>query len=147
MLLTVKRFSDNNNATLGLLYIDDIFSGFTLEDEKRFQKVKGETRIPEGIYNIVYRTEGGHHIKYKSKYGKNHFGMLHIIDVPNFQYILIHIGNTEKDTDGCLLVGDTANFNHTIASSTIAYLRIYKIISQELNAGGKVKIEFLDIEK
>lgn len=147
MLLTVKRFSDNTNATLGLLYIDSKFQCFTLEDEKRGVKVKGETRIPEGEYLIKYRTEGGHHTKYKAKYGNKHFGMLHIQDVPNFQWILIHIGNTEKDTDGCLLVGDTANVNHTIASSTVAYLRIYDIISKAMNKGEEVKIKFIDIEK
>jgi hypothetical protein len=145
MQLIVKRYSDNGAATLGALFIDGKFTCFTIEDEKRGTKVKGETRIPEGEYEIKYRTVGTHHESYKKKYGANHYGMLELQNVPNFQFILIHIGNTEKDTDGCLLVGDIAYSSHTVGSSTVAYERIYKVIAGALNKKEKVTIKFVEV--
>lgn len=142
MEIEVKRFSDNKDASLGVLFIDGVFQCFTLEDEERFVKKMGETRIPEGTYEVKLRKEGGHHERYKVKYSDIHKGMLHIVDVPNFKWILIHIGNTEKDTDGCLLVGDIIYSNHTLGGSTIAYKKIYPKIAAELEKNNKVTIKF-----
>lgn len=142
MELKVKRFADNKKATLGYIFVDGVPFCFTLEDEERTTKVKGETRIPEGTYEIKYRKEGGHHATYSKKYGNKHFGMLELQNVPNFQFILIHIGNTEKDTDGCLLVGESALSNFTVANSTVAYERLYPIVAAALNKGEKVTITF-----
>lgn len=147
MKVKVARLIDNGDATMGIISIDGKPICFTLEDEARSVKVKGETRIPEGTYKVVFRKEGTTHAKYTAKYGAKHHGMLHIIDVPNFQYILIHIGNTDEDTDGCLLVGDILNSSFTIASSTSAYEKIYKIISEALLKNENVEIEFVDIQK
>lgn len=78
---------------------------YTLEDEYQALKVKGETRIPAGVYEIKFRKKGGLHAKYNKKYPDIHRGMLHITDVPNFEHILIHTGNTDEHTAGCLIVG------------------------------------------
>lgn len=142
MEIEVKRFSDNKEASVGVMLIDGKFACFTLEDEERFVKKMKETRIPEGTYDIVFRTEGGHHERYKTKFSDIHKGMLHIINVPNFTHILIHIGNTEKDTDGCLLVGDIIYSNHTLGGSTIAYKNIYPQIAKALLNNEKVTIKF-----
>ena len=91
MKLEVLRFSSQNDSTLGMLF--NVTKGrkflcFTLEDEARDTKVKSETRIPEGIYELKLRTEGGFHERYIKKYGnKFHKGMIHVQDVPNFRYI------------------------------------------------------------
>jgi len=147
MQLILKRFADNGQATIGGLYFGTKLLCFTLEDEARLTKVKGETRIPAGEYEIKYRTVGGHHEKYSKLY-KNHKGMLELQNVPNFQFILIHIGNYEKDTDGCLLVGMSANANpFTIQSSTQAYLMVYDLVSEALNKGEKVTIKILEYDK
>jgi hypothetical protein len=146
MKLVVNRLSDNKVSTIGALYIDGVFQCFTLEDEKRLTKVMGETRIPDGVYDVVFRKEGTHHAKYGARYGEAHYGMLHIINVPNFKWILIHIGNTEKDTDGCLLVGEIAYASHTIGSSTVAYEKLYKKVADALLKGDKVTIEFRDVQ-
>ena len=115
MKLKVLRFSSQEDSTSGLLFLEGKkgleFLCYTLEDERRVLKVKGETRIPAGTYQISLRKEGGHHEKYKKKYGKMHKGMLHVIDVPNFKWILIHTGNTDEHTAGCLLVGDSQEKN------------------------------------
>lgn len=152
MNLEVLRYSSQGDSTLGILF--DVTNGqrkflcYTLEDEYRTQKVYSETRIPAGEYEITLRLEGGHHLKYSDKFGSMHKGMLWIRNVPNFEYILIHIGNKDEDTAGCLLVGNTATQNITeegmIGSSTSAYKRVYPPIAAAILAGEKVKIRYVD---
>lgn len=129
MEIKVERIKSNDDATLSIVSIDGKFQCFGLEDEYRESKVSGETRIPAGNYTIDLRTIGGFDSRYKQKFPDFHEGMLHVMGVPNFEYILIHIGNTEKDTAGCLLVGQngcTAGGDITIGSSTTAYKALYK---------------------
>ena len=115
MQLEVVRFSSERDSTNGLLF--DItgecrnFLSYTLEDEYRKEKVMHETRIPAGTYKVTLRTVGGFHAKYTERYGEMHKGMLWVCDVPGFEYILIHTGNTDEHTSGCLLVGDSQNNN------------------------------------
>ena len=154
MKLEVLRFSSDNDSTLGALF--DVtekrkFLCFTLEDEFREVKVSGETRIPSGTYNITLRTVGGCNQRYDDKFGTDfNKGMLWVRDVPGFEYILIHIGNTDDNTDGCLLVGDSQTQNITkngfIGSSTDAYTRIYPPIADVLVDGGKVTITYIDYD-
>jgi hypothetical protein len=154
MKLEVQRFSSQSNSTLGMLFdITDkpIFLCYTLEDEFREVKVSGETRIPSGTYNITLRTEGGFNERYTEKFGSSfNKGMLWVRDVTNFEYILIHIGNTDKDSSGCLLVGDSQTQNITkngfIGASTDAYKRIYPKIADVLVSGGKVDITYVDYD-
>jgi hypothetical protein len=154
MKLEVLRFSSQNDSTLGMLF--DVTKGrkflcFTLEDEARDTKVKSETRIPEGIYELKLRTEGGFHERYIKKYGnKFHKGMIHVQDVPNFRYILWHTGNTDKHTAGCLLLGDTSQQNITkegfIGGSTTAYKRVYPTIAEALTEGKQVRVKYIDFD-
>ena len=102
MKLTVVRTQFGTDATNGLLFIDGIFECYTLEDQYQAVKVMHETCIPEGTYDIQFRKTGGFHSKYSERYKNAHYGMLHIQDVPNFTYILIHTGNTDEHTS-CLL--------------------------------------------
>ena len=153
MKLQVVRFSSESDSTNGLLF--DITEGvkflaYTLEDERREEKVMSETRIPAGTYEIKLRTEGGHHNKYASRYGSMHKGMLWLQDVPNFKWILIHCGNTDEHTAGCLLVGDSQENNQIkengfIGSSSNAYKRIYPSIAEAVE-NEKVTIEYIDVD-
>jgi len=153
MKLEVLRFSSGEDSTSGLLF--DISNGreflaYTLEDEYRDSKKYGETRIPAGIYKIQLRTVGGFHTKYSTRFYDIHKGMLHIIDVPGFDFILIHCGNTDEHTHGCLLVGDTQNNNMVeedgfIGRSTAAYKRIYPAIAKALEQGEEVTIKYIDL--
>ena len=52
----------------------------------------------------------------QSKYGDMHKGMLWVRDIPGFEYILIHTGNTDEHTSGCLLVGDTQENNQLVTN-------------------------------
>jgi len=134
MKLEVIRFNKGIDSTNGILF--DITDGkrkflcYTLEDEDRDEKVQGETCIPEGEYRLGIRDVGGFHQKYSKRFADIHKGMLEICDVPNFSYVLIHCGNTDEHTAGCLLVGDTQENNNIkkdgfIGKSTAAYMRIY----------------------
>ncbi len=148
MELTVLRYSSGEESTLGLLFIDGKFACYTLEDEHRVIKVPGKTRIPAGRYKIKLRKEGSHHLRYKSKFPGIHKGMLHITNVPGFKWILIHIGNDDDDTAGCLLVGESSISNITqkgrINNSTLAYSRIYPGIARAIEGGHNVWITYLD---
>jgi len=154
MKLKVIRFNSQSDSTNGLLF--DATNGmdflcYTLEDEKREEKVMAETRIPAGTYEIKLRKEGGFHGRYTKKYGSMHKGMLHVQDVPNFKWILIHTGNTDEHTAGCLIVGDSQENNTLIkdgfiGKSTQAYKRIYPPIAKALENGEKVTIEYIDLD-
>ncbi|HAY88143.1 MAG TPA: hypothetical protein DCY51_01720 [Bacteroidetes bacterium] len=152
MELDVIRYSDNGDSTLGLLFINSKWESYTLEDEHRDVKVKGETRIPAGRYQIKFRTVGGFHGKYVIQYGAEwHKGMLELQNVPNFKYILIHAGNHEGHTAGCLLVGETSNDNKDekgfIGASRDAYKDIYPQVRDALIAGEEVWITYHDFDK
>tara|TARA_Y100001938_G_scaffold66134_1_gene91851 strand:- start:2953 stop:3432 length:480 start_codon:yes stop_codon:yes gene_type:complete len=155
MKLKVLRFSSQEDSTSGLLFLEgDLgleFLCYTLEDEHREDKIMGETRVPAGTYQIKLRTEGGFHERYKKKYGSMHKGMLHVTNVPNFKWILIHTGNTDEHTAGCLLVGDSQENNNIskngfVGKSVNAYKRIYPDISKALIKGEEVTIEYIDFD-
>ena len=155
MQLEVLRYSSQKDSTNGLLF--DVSNGdrkflcFTLEDEHRDTKVNSETRIPAGTYKITLRTVGGFHGRYINKYGDMHKGMLWVRDVPGFEYILIHTGNTDEHTAGCLLLGDSqqtnfGNSNGFVGSSVNAYKRVYPVIAKLLEKGEKVTITYVDFD-
>ena len=155
MQLEVLRFSSQTDSTSGLLFeVTDIkrhFLCYTLEDERRAVKVRGETRVPAGTYKIELRKEGGFHNRYTKKYPGIHRGMLHITDVPNFEYILIHTGNTDEHTAGCLIVGDAQENNIIlpdgfVGKSVNAYKRIYPSIAKAIEQGEEVTITYIDYD-
>jgi len=165
MELEVIRFSSGTDSTNGMLLEIDkhasaphaegyrckrTFLAYTLEDEYRKDKVYGETRIPNGTYKLALRTVGGYNEKYKRRFPDFHVGMLHVTNVPNFEYILIHCGNTDEHTAGCLLVGDSQENNQItkdgfIGKSTQAYKRIYPRIAEALVRGEEVTIKYKTI--
>jgi hypothetical protein len=155
MNLKVIRYSSQSDSTLGVFYIDNKFQCYTLEDEFRDIKLKHETRIPDGTYRIGLRTEGGFHNRYKNhrkpQIKDMHKGMLQVQDVPNFEYILIHCGNTDDDTSGCLLLGNSANNNKVvngfIGDSVSAYVSAYKKIIEAIDKGEPVSITYTSIEE
>ena len=153
MELIVLRFSSQVDSTNGILFektdVGLNFLCYTLEDERRALKVKGETRVPSGTYKIEFRKEGGFHSRYTRKYPTIHKGMLQIMDVPNFEYILIHTGNTDEHTSGCLIIGDSQENNIIIKDGFIgksanAYKRIYPLIAKQLELGNEVTITYKD---
>jgi len=163
MELEVIRFSSGTDSTNGVLLeiiqqgneIDGSwrqkkFLAYTLEDEQRSEKIIGETRIPNGTFELGLRKVGGYHARYSKRFPHIHIGMLHVLDVPGFEYILIHCGNTDEHTAGCLLVGDSQENNQItkdgfIGKSTQAYKRIYPRIAEAIDCGEKVTITYKTI--
>ena len=152
MKLQVVRTQFGTDATNGLLFVNGLFECYTLEDQYQAVKVMHETCIPEGTYDIKFRTVGGFHEKYKKRYGADHYGMLHLQDVPNFTYILIHQGNSDEHTSGCLILGETQqdldlSDDGFIGHSGVAYKKLYKKVAKELLLGKSVTIEYTTITK
>ena len=145
MLLTVNRFTSDSEATLSTVSIDGVFECFGLEDEHRIDKVPGETRIPSGFYSVRLRTVGGFHANYSDRFAGIHQGMLQVMDVPGFEFILIHVGNTDEDTAGCLLVGCNANTSQglSVGSSVKAYKRLYSRVIEAAKAN-QLTIQYWD---
>lgn len=151
MKLDVIRHQFGSDATNGMLFIDGVFECYTLEDEYRDVKVMHETCIPEGEYEIKFRTVGGFHTRYLSRYGTDwHKGMLWLQDVPEFEYILIHTLNDSTQTSGCLGVGSVQQdldleAKGLISQSTDAYKRLYPKVRDALLNGEKVTIKYSKI--
>lgn len=114
MVITVKRLYKTENSTIGEMLVDGVFECFTLEDKERPVKIKGETAIPKGTYRVIINES-------------NRFKRLLplLIDVPNFEGVRIHSGNSNHDTEGCILVGQTRNKNY-IGQSRKAFDKLFK---------------------
>lgn len=131
MKLFLERMGLGRKSTLGRVYLGNEPVCWTLEDARRHMKVPGETCIPAGTYMVTLRTEGGFHGRYLKAYPKMHRGMLWIRDVPGFEWVLIHRGNTPADTKACVLTGDTPAMTHgefTVIRSAVAYERLYPLV-------------------
>ena len=147
MLIETLRFASDDKTTLSTISVDGRFICFALEDRHRTgAKVPGATRIPAGDYAVRLRTVGGFHGRYSRKFADMHRGMLELVGVPNFEYVLIHIGNDEDDTAGCLLTGTSADSqpgNMSLGNSTGAYKRLYAAVV-DAAAAGDLRISIKD---
>jgi len=133
MELTLNRFAEAEDYTYGLLYEEGnrYPLAFTLEDEFHVAKIKGETRIPEGRYEVKLNpvitplTQ-----KYRNRFSwfSKH---IQILAVENYQNVYIHIGNTDENTEGCVLLADTCDLTPPtqdgfIGESVPCFERFYK---------------------
>lgn len=139
-MFILQRYSDNRDSTLGILLKvlekQTVLQAYTLEDEFRATKVKGETRIPAGTYTVDRQPLATPlTLKYRQKYPwfKNH---LEVKNVPGFQGIYIHVGNYDENSDGCILLGDVADNNSigpgSVMQSTAAFQRFYQSVYDQL---------------
>lgn len=138
MRLTLVRIANRPTYCIGKLYIDGKWFCDTIEDTDRGlcdemsekeiieRKVKGETAIPTGIYQVL--------ITYSPKYKKQ---MPLINNVKGYSGIRIHSGNTSKDTEGCLIVGKNKEVGKVL-ESRITYNALFKRLQQ---AKGKIIID------
>lgn len=127
MKLLVKRVQSTDVCTIGYLYIDGVDSHlFTLEPAVREHKIPGTTAIPIGTYPVVVDFS-------------DHFGELlpHVLNVPNFVGVRIHPGNTDKDTEGCILIGKDWSGGDFIGHSREAFKGLF----DQIKAAGAVEIE------
>ena len=155
MELEVLRFSSQEDSTNGILF--DVTGGkrkflcYTLEDEFRLQKIRGETRIPEGKYKLTLRKEGSFHKRYLEKYGDWHRGMIYVNNVKNFEYILWHTGNDDSSTAGCLILGSTQSENIVkkkgwVSASVTAYKKVYPLVRDAIESGQNGTVSYIDYD-
>lgn len=151
MELEALRISSGAESTLGVLFElkngHRQFQCYILEDQFNEPKIPKETRIPSGHYQILMRDAGGMVRRYKQRFPW-HKGMLWLQDVPDFTFVYIHVGNTDDDSEGCLLVGDAQSTNvgddGMVTHSVNAYRRLYNKIVSALDAGEDVWITLED---
>lgn len=119
--LKVQVVALGSNFTLSRLIGEGLRPMFVLEDGIRLVKIKHKTCIAAGRYEVVF--------KYSNRYQKL---MPFLLDVPNFQGIMFHSGNTVNDTSGCLLVGFNANLDKgVIFNSREAFAELYHVLWQK----------------
>lgn len=131
MQLQLIRNVFTDNSTIGELSVNGVFECFTLEDKVRPVKIKGETAIPAGTYEVA--------VTFSNKFQK--FLPL-LMNVPNFDGIRIHPGNFPKDTLGCILVGQGKAVD-SISSSRLAFAPLFDKI-QAVVRTEKVFIEITE---
>ena len=146
MELVLKRIAKKKGYTIGKLYvkqsiIDEYLRGEkliyicdTLEPQwrdyaKGARKIKGKSAIPEGRYPIV--------ITFSPTFKK---WLPLLVNVPRFSGIRIHAGNTVKDTQGCILVGENREVGKVLNSRKYVKIVKEKIVEAK-NKGEAVWIE------
>ncbi len=139
MHLTLLRYACGEKSTLGALSIDGEFACYTLENPWRDNR-RRISSIPTGIYELQLRKEGGWHSRASAKFPEIHKGMIELKDVPGRTFILVHWGNTPRNTDGCILVGNTAAPNF-VGHSVKAYEAVYPPIAAVLERNETVTLE------
>ena len=143
MNLILEEMCSTKNSTASCLLIDNAPFCFVVEDGARDKKVKHETRIPAGKYQIKPRRAGSFFQRYSKQFA--HKFVPHILDVPGFEWILIHIGNTIKNTSGCLVVnrfiGIGPDGNYMGTDSASVYKLLYSLMDKALEQGEEIWIE------
>lgn len=119
MKIAIKRLHKTENSTIGELTIDGKFECYTLEDKERDVKIKGETAIPTGTYKVIINQS-------------NRFKRLLplLINVSNFEGVRIHAGNSNHDTEGCILVGMNRSIDY-ITKSRKAFDALFAKMQKE----------------
>lgn len=129
--LELKRIALKDTYTIGKLYINGQYFCDTLEDKVRKDGVKvyGETAIPKGIYNVIVNM---------SNRFKRFLPLL--LNVPMFEGIRIHAGNTKEDTHGCILLGENKKVGELINSKKYAD-KLTQMLLDYQKTGGKITIK------
>ena len=138
MKLLLKRIARKDTYTIGRLYVDGKYFCDTLEDTdrglsqelpvtvNRAKKRAGVTAIPFGTYRVTMGVKSpkfSRCAQYKFCDGK----LPRLVNVPAFEGVLIHIGNTPKDTEGCILVGRNTQVGKVL-ESTATFRKLYAVL-------------------
>lgn len=125
MNLQLQRHTFTDKSTIGSLYVDGVFECYTLEDVVRPEgvKIKGETAIPYDEYEVI--------IDFSNRFQKP---MPHVMNVPMFDGIRIHPGNSDVDTEGCILLGKSKSVDF-IGNSREAFGAFFPKLQSGLTRG------------
>ena len=139
-LIRVERFIHRPDCEIGRVFVQDQHFCYSIEDAHRTTKVPGQTCIPDGTYPLATR--------WSPKFSpKNQHDMIWVKNVPDFEFILIHTGNTVDDTDGCLIIGGkigVINGKDAVLNSKATYRKFYEHVIEAVQAGGE-RIEYASV--
>lgn len=131
--LLLQREPSSEKCTIGILWNGEEMLCYTLEDVVREVKIQNQTAIPAGRYQV--------RMTYSMRFGKI---MPQLMDVPNFAGVRIHGGNTDADTEGCILVGMN-KATDKIFNCPPALQKVYGLIAaNEMNGGTWLTIKDAD---
>lgn len=150
MYIEVRRIAKKDTYTIGRMSVDGIYFCDTLEDKDRGltpdmplsliqkKKVKGQTAIPTGSYAVDMNTVSP---KFGSRPWARPFGGIvpWLLDVPGFSKVLIHVGNTSADTEGCILVGRNTEVGKLTSSSSV-YAALMRKLLEAAHRGEPIEI-------
>lgn len=152
MKILVKRVAKKEKYTIGKMYVDDVYVCDTIEDKDRDltqntplndikkKKVYGQTAIPSGTYNVTLDVVSTKFVQ--KPYFKELCGgkLPRLMNVPGFDGVLIHTGNDEDDSYGCIIVGYN-KVKGKVVESRKAFEKLYPILKQASNKKEKITIQ------
>lgn len=149
MRVVLERVFNCATYCIGHLYVDGKYVCDTIEDtdrglsqtmtdaEIKKRKVYAQTAIPVGLYPVTLKITSQKFSK-KPYYMKYCGGRVpRLLNVPGFDGILMHIGNTEKSSAGCLIVGYNT-IKGRVTKSQQAFEKLYEVLA---SAKDEIKIE------
>ncbi len=134
MKLTLKRIALKPSYTIGHLYIDGKYFCDTIEDKvrdlKKEPKVKGQTAIPYGTYEVITNVVSP---RFKDRSWAKPYGgkVPRLVHVPGFEGVLIHPGTDQNSTSGCLIIGQNKIKGKVINSQKTFYALMSKLKDQK----------------
>jgi hypothetical protein len=140
MELRLRRIARRETYTIGKLYIDGVYFCDTIEDKDRglmqslpasvnkAMKKAGATAIPTGKYQVTLKVKSQKSSK-KKQYDFCGGYRPRLINVPAFEGVLIHIGNTAKDTEGRILVGRNTKVGKVLDSG-VTFRALYEKLKE-----------------
>jgi hypothetical protein len=138
MELLLKRIARRDSYTIGKLYVDGSYFCDTIEDKDRglqqqlplsvnvAKKKKGVTAIPVGRYRVTLAVKS-QLFSQKKQYEACNGYLPRLVNVPAFDGVLIHIGNSANDTEGCILVGKNTQVGKVL-ESTATFWKLYSLL-------------------
>lgn len=150
MELTLKRIALRDTYTIGRLYINGSYFSDTLEDRVRDLnkdgdlndagegKVYGKTAIPYGRYEITMKVQSPKYSQ-RASYAWCKGYLPRLLNVPHFDGILIHAGNTSEASSGCVLCGEN-KIKGQVINSMATLKRLVPILKRASDSGEKIWI-------
>lgn len=131
MRLLLQRLQLDPDVTIGGLNVDDAWQAWTLEDTVRAPgvKVPGATAIPAGKYRVD--------ITFSNRFQRP---LPLLLNVPNFEGVRIHPGNTAADTEGCILVGED-RLAKSVGRSRLAFAALFAKLLSAKARGESITIQ------
>ena len=133
MKIEIKRDIKGNTYTAGKMYVDGRHFADTLEpraiDWSKEEKTLGKTAIPEGTYKVEMR----YSTKFKTQ-------MPFVQNVPHFDGIMLHVGNSVRDSRGCILIG-TRTYPSVLTHSREAVNRLILLMEEHKGESVTLTVE------